>query len=171
MLRIDSCYCSNEEAKQQRNSSKNLINLHSQQDTLTPIIAMFSSNSCMMQLMITSTHKHISLTVIKPGKDKSSRWWLAKMLSWSERSQAYFTSNHPLFVKKLETMAPVPQIKLELEWQSQRIDINKARAEGLCFRCSKKGHMSCFCLDKKTQVRVMTMVEVKEKKQEDFHEI
>jgi hypothetical protein len=50
------------------------------------------------------------------------------------------------------------------------MDIDKAKVEGLCFRCGGKGNMSRNCPTKGTQVRVTTIKKVEEKKQEDFQE-
>lgn len=45
------------------------------------------------------------------------------------------------------------------------MDVDEARAKGLCFNCGKHGHMSRFCPDKKrgpTQVRSLNIAELSE---------
>jgi hypothetical protein len=89
------------------------------------------------------------------------------------KSQAHFTTKKPTqhFVKKPD--APVTQTKTDMGTvygrQGQRMDLDKARAEELCFRCGGKGHMSRNCLTKGTQVRAVVIKE-DDKKQEDFQE-
>jgi hypothetical protein len=90
-----------------------------------------------------------------------------------KKSQAHFTINKPTphFVKKPD--APVTQTKTGTGTvyggQGQKMDLNKAKAEGLCFRCGGKGHMSRNCPTKGTQVRAV-VIKDDDKKQEDFQE-
>jgi hypothetical protein len=53
--------------------------------------------------------------------------------------------------------------------QGQKMDLDKARTEGLCFRCRGKGYMSRNCPTKGTQVWEIIIKE-DDKKQEDFQE-
>jgi hypothetical protein len=48
----------------------------------------------------------------------------------------------------------------------QRMDIDKAKAEGRCFKCGKQGHISKFCPDQKLQVRNIVGSLTDEEKQE-----
>jgi Zinc knuckle/Retrotransposon gag protein len=51
--------------------------------------------------------------------------------------------------------------------QGQKMDVDQARAKGLCFRCGKSGHMARNCPDKpKFQVRALTAELTKEEKEE-----
>ena len=50
------------------------------------------------------------------------------------------------------------------------MDVDKARAEGRCFKCGKVGHIPRNCPDRKVQVRVAAIVETEEKRQEDFQD-
>jgi Zinc knuckle len=51
--------------------------------------------------------------------------------------------------------------------QGQKMDVDQARAKGLCFRCGKSGHMAQNCPDKpKFQVRALTAELMKEEKEE-----
>jgi hypothetical protein len=90
-----------------------------------------------------------------------------------KKSQAHFTINKPAqhFVRKPD--APVTQTKTGTGTvyggQGQKMDLDKAKAEGLCFRCGGKGHMSRNCQTKGTQVRAV-VIKDDDKKQEDFQE-
>jgi hypothetical protein len=90
-----------------------------------------------------------------------------------KKSQAHFTINKPAqhFVKRPD--APVTQTKTGTGTvyggQGQKMDLDKAKAEGLCFRCGGKGHMSRNCPTKGTQVRAV-VIKDDDKKQEDFQE-
>jgi Zinc knuckle len=47
------------------------------------------------------------------------------------------------------------------------MDVDQAKAKGLCFRCGKSGHMAHSCPDKpKFQVRALTAELSKEEKEE-----
>jgi Retrotransposon gag protein/Zinc knuckle len=51
--------------------------------------------------------------------------------------------------------------------QGQKMDVDQAKAKGLCFRCGKSGHMARNCPDKpKFQVRALTAELTKEEKEE-----
>jgi Zinc knuckle/Retrotransposon gag protein len=51
--------------------------------------------------------------------------------------------------------------------QGQKMDVDQAKAKGLCFRCGKPGHMARNCPDKpKFQVRTLTAELTKEEKEE-----
>jgi Retrotransposon gag protein/Zinc knuckle len=51
--------------------------------------------------------------------------------------------------------------------QGQKMDVDQARAKGLCFRCGKSGHMARNCPDKpKFQVHALTAELTKEEKEE-----
>jgi Zinc knuckle/Retrotransposon gag protein len=51
--------------------------------------------------------------------------------------------------------------------QGQKMDVDQAKAKGLCFRCGKPGHMARNCPDKpKFQVRALTAELTKEEKEE-----
>ena len=51
--------------------------------------------------------------------------------------------------------------------QGQKMDVDQAKAKGLCFRCGKSGHMAWNCPDKpKFQVRALTAELTKEEKEE-----
>ncbi len=51
--------------------------------------------------------------------------------------------------------------------QGQPMDLDKMWAQGLCFQCHKKGHLSRDCPDKKVQVHAVDMEPMTESKVEE----
>ena len=51
-----------------------------------------------------------------------------------------------------------------------KMDIDKAKAEGRCFKCGKIGHISHNCPEQKVQVRVTTQEEHENQTEKGFQE-
>ena len=54
--------------------------------------------------------------------------------------------------------------------QGMRMDVNKARAEGRCFKCRKIGHISRNCPEQKVQVRATTQEEQENQTEKGFQD-
>jgi hypothetical protein len=68
----------------------------------------------------------------------------------------------PKFV--LFKRADAPAVKMGMgttyggQGQYMDVDLTKARMDGLCFKCRQKGHMACFCSNKKVQVHAHPLI-------------
>ena len=75
---------------------------------------------------------------------------------------------------KPETPTAVPQIKtgtgVTYGGQGMKMDLDKARAEGRCFKCRKVGHISRNCPERKVQVRATTQEEQENQTEKGFQE-
>ena len=71
------------------------------------------------------------------------------------------------FVKKPDVPNIKTSTRITYGGSGRRMDVDKARTEGQCFRCGKQGHISRFCPDKpKMQVRNIVESLTEEEKQE-----
>ena len=128
--------------------------------------------------------KVINLIYSQPTLLANYRAWKTQILAidglqrhWAKqkKSQAQFFSNHPNITHKPETPMAVPQTRtgtgVTYGRQGMKMDINKAKMEGRCFKCGETGHISRNCPKKKVRVRATTQEEQENQPEKGFQEV
>jgi hypothetical protein len=96
---------------------------------------------------------------------------LARQRKEQKKMHAPQTFHRPTtIVKKPDTPHVKTGTGITFGGSGQRMDVDKAKAEGRCFKCGEKGHMAKYCPNKaKFQVRNITEApEQPEQNEEDF---
>ena len=91
-----------------------------------------------------------------------------------KKSQARFFPHHPNITHKPDVPTPVPQVKTRTgttySGSGMKMDVDKAKVEGRCFKCGKVGHIACNCPERKIQVRATTQEEQEDQTEKGFQE-
>ena len=127
--------------------------------------------------------KVINLVYGQPTLPADYKAWMTQILAIDglqrrradqKKSQAQFFPHCPNITRKPEILTTVPQVKtgtgITYGGQGMRMDVDKARAEGRCFKCGKVGHISHNCPERKVQVRATMQEEQENQTEKGFQE-
>ena len=123
----------------------------------------------------------IDLVYSQPTLPTNYRAWKTQILAIDglqrrraeqKKSQTQLFPHRPNITRKPETPTAVPQIKtgtgVTYGRQGLKMDVDKAKAEGRCFKCGKIGHIARNCPERKVQVRATTQEEQENQTEKGF---